>query len=121
VSGLERLYRSHDCRLRRAVRGAVRGVDSGVIEDVCQDAWLTALRDRDRIRATEDEGLYAYRNQRESPHSFLEITASNPVGGTGWLAICSSFALDVVTLTRPRHTSDARRCHRVRRESRPRQ
>lgn len=60
MTAIERLYRTHQARLRRAVRGAVRGVGAELVEDACQDAWLTVLRNQDRIRVGEDRQLYGY-------------------------------------------------------------
>ena len=60
MTSVEELYRSHASRVRRTVRSAVRDVDGALIEDACQDAWLTVIRNLDRIRAGEDGRLYAY-------------------------------------------------------------
>jgi DNA-directed RNA polymerase specialized sigma24 family protein len=60
MTTIEGLYRRHASRVRRAVQGAVRGVGGELIEDACQDAWLTAIRNQDRIRAGEDEQVCRY-------------------------------------------------------------
>jgi DNA-directed RNA polymerase specialized sigma24 family protein len=60
VIDIERLYRTHCPRVRKAVAGGVGGVGPELIEDACQDAWLAAFRNRDRLHADRPEAVYGY-------------------------------------------------------------